>query len=560
MALSQHSLYELQQNGFTSIDQLVDASEVNRLLAILTRLHENKVGFAEGALYNAAGADGDAKSQRFPQFVDPHIFAKELLDSEYFRQATKIAQQVFGENVRFKGSISFMKPAKIGSTTPWHQDVAFTNPAFESQEISFWLALTPAAVENSCMSFIPGSHRLPVLDHRPMDGNPKNFALECTADFDPSNAVVCPLSPGDCTIHTSYTLHNAGANVSDITRIAYVLEFDTPLVPRKVPLHFPWQKQQQSTDRIIRQTKWRRRGGFFVLLWRYRERITINRIIGEMRRRLPKRKTEDGICSCQVSCQHKINLGKSLITITADDFGQSVANNDGVLAAHRAGIVNTTSMMVGEGSFYDAVDIARENPGLAIGLHVCLSDGTPVSRPEDIPLLVEANGRFASNERLLHAAALSKEGRAQIRKEIEAQFRRFFASGLHCHHVDVHRHTARHPVVMIEVCRAAAARNVRRMRIPYDPTLGRQPRLTDPLRYARVVVLRRIAAYYGITWIDRVIGRNWTNPAVLADLIKQLPPGETELYFHPVVCTNDHMFKADLPVLLDNRVRAALEL
>lgn len=247
-----------------------------------------------------------------------------------------------------------------------------------------------------------------------------------------------------------------------------------------------------------------------------------------------------------------------LITVTADDFGQSVANNQGILAAYQAGIVNATSLMVGETGLREALEIARQNPGLAIGLHICLSDGTPVSLPTDIPLLVQSNGRFPNDESMLHVALRSRDGRRQIRTEIAAQFRKFFNTGLVCNHVDTHRHVVRHPVIANEICRIAVSRNVRKMRIPYDPAIGRRMRLTDPLRYARIAVVRRLAAHYGMTWIDRVIGRDWTDPAVLAGLITSLPPGETELYFHPVVCSGEHMFKTDLPLLLDTRVKQAL--
>jgi hypothetical protein len=49
-----------------------------------------------------------------------------------------------------------MKPARIGDATPWHQDEAFQDPAFDYEEISFWLALQPVDEANSCMAYLPG--------------------------------------------------------------------------------------------------------------------------------------------------------------------------------------------------------------------------------------------------------------------------------------------------------------------------------------------------------------------------------------------------------------------
>jgi predicted glycoside hydrolase/deacetylase ChbG (UPF0249 family) len=246
------------------------------------------------------------------------------------------------------------------------------------------------------------------------------------------------------------------------------------------------------------------------------------------------------------------------ITVTADDFGQSSENNQGVLRAHVSGIITTTSLMVGETGFHEAREIARLNPRLSVGLHICLSDGTPVSEPADIPLLVQPNGRFGDDERLLHAAALSRAGRAQIRSEIAQQFRKYFAFFIECDHVDVHRHSHRHPVVAREVFRAAAAWKVREVRIPHDPAIGRPRKPGDSLRYARIVTLRGLAKLYGIRWKDRVLGRDWKDPAVLTKLIRTLPTGSTELYFHPVVCDGDHRYKVDLNVFLDERVGCAV--
>jgi len=133
--------------------------------------------------------------------------------------------------------------------------------------------------------------------------------------------------------------------------------------------------------------------------------------------------------------------------ITADDFGQAMKNNLGIIAAHRARVVNTTSLMMGESGVGEALEFVHQNPGLAAGLYVFLSDGTPVLPPSEVPLPVDGHGRCPTNERLLYAATRSAAGRAQIDREIAAQFEAFVATGLKCDHADVHRHSHMHPVV-----------------------------------------------------------------------------------------------------------------
>ena len=91
----------------------------------LARLHNENVGFEEGALYDALGVDDGSEPARFPQIMHPRSFAPELIGSNFYKLARGIAEQILGTAVRFKADISLMKPARIGDATPWHQDEAF---------------------------------------------------------------------------------------------------------------------------------------------------------------------------------------------------------------------------------------------------------------------------------------------------------------------------------------------------------------------------------------------------------------------------------------------------
>src|SRR6266581_9597373 len=86
------------------------------------------------------------------------------------------------------------------------------------------------------------------------------------------------------------------------------------------------------------------------------------------------------------------------LIVTADDFGAEIAINEAVEAAARDGILTCASLMVGAPAAADAVARARRLPGLRVGLHLVLIDGSPVLPPGDIPALVGADGRFDSNQ------------------------------------------------------------------------------------------------------------------------------------------------------------------
>jgi len=266
-----------RNDGFLSFETGISPQEVAQLRTALMHLHNNNVGFKEGALFDAMGVDDGSGPKRFPQILHPRSFAPELLETAFFRTAQGIAEQLLGSKVRFKADISLMKPARIGDTTPWHQDEAFQDPANTYNEISFWFALQPTDQQNSCMEYIPGSQKGPVLPHGFPGGDSRIHALECTTGYDVRTAVPCPLPPGGCVIHTQRTMHGAGPNVSDGDRLAYVLIFDLVPTPALVPRSFPW-RSEHKTARAQRELAWRRRGGLFVHLWRQRSRLRVTNL------------------------------------------------------------------------------------------------------------------------------------------------------------------------------------------------------------------------------------------------------------------------------------------
>ena len=57
------------------------------------------------------------------------------------------------------------------------------------------------------------------------------------------------------------------------------------------------------------------------------------------------------------------------LIVNADDFGLSPSVNEAVVRAHRDGILTSASLMVNAPGFAEAVELARANPRLGVGLH-----------------------------------------------------------------------------------------------------------------------------------------------------------------------------------------------
>jgi hopanoid biosynthesis associated protein HpnK len=227
---------------------------------------------------------------------------------------------------------------------------------------------------------------------------------------------------------------------------------------------------------------------------------------------------------------------------SADDFGLSLAVNEGVERAHREGLLSTASLMVAGEAAADAVRRARTMPNLRVGLHLVVIEGPAVLPPADIAALVDAAGHFPSDQlRLGLRYAFSRTARRQLAREVEAQFRAFAATGLPLDHADAHKHMHLHPSVGRLMIAAGAEHGLRALRVPAEPAgvmtaLGvpQGPGARALLAWTRL--LRAQARRAGLFTNDHAFGIAWSGgmtEARVLRLIPHLPAGLSEIYFHP---------------------------
>ena len=138
---------------------------------------------------------------------------------------------------------------------------------------------------------------------------------------------------------------------------------------------------------------------------------------------------------------------KNLI-IDADDFGLSSGVNRAVIKGWREGILTSASLMATGDCFDEAVTLARQNPGMQVGLHLTLVQGRAVLPPTEIPGLVDVSGNFTDNPVAAGMRYFFRKGlRGQLRREIEAQLGKVRDAGIDLSHVDGHLNIQMQPVV-----------------------------------------------------------------------------------------------------------------
>ncbi|WP_454885532.1 hopanoid biosynthesis-associated protein HpnK [Sphingomonas oryzagri] len=263
------------------------------------------------------------------------------------------------------------------------------------------------------------------------------------------------------------------------------------------------------------------------------------------------------------------------LIVTADDFGASIAVNEGIEIAHRTGILTAASLMVAGEAAEDALIRARHLPTLGVGLHLVLVEGRPALPPEQVPDLVDDTGHFRTNMALAGAAMFFRpKVRRQLAQEIEAQFAAFAATGLHLDHVNAHKHFHLHPTIAGLILKIGAKYGLAAARAPVEPL-----DLIGAIEPVKPTLAGRIAGPYahslagrfrraGLVVPDRVLGLAWSGHMTtgrLLALIERLPLGLTEIYTHPA--TEDaypgsapgYEYRAELAALVDPAVKAAVK-
>ena len=245
----------LQADGFLVIDEFVGMDEVVRLRVIFDRLFGSDAGRADGKRFNLAGLEDPSAATTLPQIIEPSTFAPELKDGEFVRRARAVARGVFGDDLLDGfGEHMIFKPAGAGAETPWHQDMAYHDPALIERSINFWMPLDDTDTQNGCMHYIPGSNSQDVLRHHSIGNDPRVHGLEVDgADLYRDRGVACPMPARGCVLHLPTTLHYAGANTSTRQRRAYILIMSATPIPRAQPIDNYWMREKRTGFRVAQR-------------------------------------------------------------------------------------------------------------------------------------------------------------------------------------------------------------------------------------------------------------------------------------------------------------------
>jgi phytanoyl-CoA hydroxylase len=216
-------LNRFDRDGFIVIRGLADPIQVEKIVqvtdaALLTQTppveYEADLGYPGAP--TSAQQPGGRTPRRFQQALhrDPSLY-----DWATSPKVVDRLRQLLNSNpvlsLAHHNSI-MVKDPYFSSDTGWHRDIRywhFANPEL----ITVQLALTPSTLENGCLRFLPGSHKIPVSPHQFDAASflrtdlPENQGLL-------DREVSFSLEPGDVIFFHALTFHAAGRNRSSHVR------------------------------------------------------------------------------------------------------------------------------------------------------------------------------------------------------------------------------------------------------------------------------------------------------------------------------------------------------
>ncbi len=242
---------------------------------------------------------------------------------------------------------------------------------------------------------------------------------------------------------------------------------------------------------------------------------------------------------------------KNLI-VNADDLGWTEGVNRGIAEGHRKGLVTSTSLMANGRAFASALEVARANPGLGVGVHLNLSDGPPTAKLHEVQGLVNQAGNLEGGPESLLLRIVSRGlPLEEVEREWNAQIQKVRDSGIAPTHLDGHKHVQMLPGLFEIALRLAKKHGIRAIRVSHEESKLRAALSSAGEQKAGVVLkqgvqarglkllardAREMADHAGLVTTDYFCGIAQTGVLTqegVERLLQNLPEGTTELMCHP---------------------------
>jgi hypothetical protein len=157
-----------------------------------------------------------------------HLLFKWLADAIRHPRILDAVEDLIGPDILCWTTHWFIKEAHSPHYVSWHQDSNYWG--LETDDlVSVWLAVSPATIASGCLRLLPGSQRLPPMQH--VDTYAEHNMLtrgQSIEGVDESKAVDLELAPGEVALFDYRLVHASNPNGSDDRRIGIGIRYIPP--------------------------------------------------------------------------------------------------------------------------------------------------------------------------------------------------------------------------------------------------------------------------------------------------------------------------------------------
>lgn len=234
---------------------------------------------------------------------------------------------------------------------------------------------------------------------------------------------------------------------------------------------------------------------------------------------------------------------KKLI-VNADDFGLHTEVNRAIIQGYQKGCIRSTSLITTGSAVEEAVELAKANPGLGIGVHLTLVAEKPMLPPEKVPTLVGEDGKFLPDHvafiKRYIAGGINKE---ELFAECEAQIANASDLGINITHLDSHQHLHVLPGMSRICLKLMGKYNIGKMRYPgegffftggYPTSIGRM--IAKCGLTCCAIMAKNKAGWYKKKMPEHFFGMvagGHNEEKYFLNILKALPEGVSEIMIHP---------------------------
>lgn len=209
---------DFETDGFALIENAFSSAEISKISDEVDRILEGRANeFPAEDLVFEPGAEPRSIRNVFRLHQHNPFFMELARHSSLVEPV----QAILGSPLRLYGSQLFAKPAQVGSAVPRHQDMPYW-PFDPPNLVSAWIALDDSTLENGCVHFVAGSHKLGLLLHVPSGVTGNSLVLAPDPRLDQLTEHPVEVRRGSCSLHHALAVHRSEPNRSPNRRRALI--------------------------------------------------------------------------------------------------------------------------------------------------------------------------------------------------------------------------------------------------------------------------------------------------------------------------------------------------